>query len=96
MARVDFNLSPTNNELHSFDLNIIPGISEDNDSEYGGLRNEGASVFAAEEPNPESEDLDVNVEEDHDTEDPFVGEEAGQNENGGNPNQFNGDQGMYL
>ncbi|CAE5958032.1 unnamed protein product [Arabidopsis arenosa] len=89
---VDFNLSPTNNELHSFDLNIIPGISEDNDSEYGGLRNEGASVFAAEEPNPESEDLDVNVEEDHDTEDPFVGEE-GQNENGGNPNQFNGDQG---
>lgn len=76
MARVDFNLSPTNNELHSFDLNIIPGISEDNDSEYGGLRNEGASVFAAEEPNPESEDLDVNVEEDHDTEDPFVGEEG--------------------
>lgn len=65
MASFDLNLSPTNDESHFFYLNIIPGNTENYDSEYGGLRDEVASVFAAEEAeaNLESEDVDVTVVE---------------------------------
>lgn len=61
MANFDINFSLTNNKNHLFDLNTIPTNSDDLDSEYKDLRDEGDSVHVAEETYIENGDPVVRI-----------------------------------